>query len=85
MCVWKASLATLNPSIIFPDFFLFLRTYACIVYFFFSGKAAIMPFRSPPTQFYERRKKGGCDVDTGEGGSSNPPLPISSNRIVHRD
>jgi hypothetical protein len=50
----------------------------------FSGKAAIMSFGSPTTQFYERRKKSRCDVDAGEGGSRNPPPQRTSKRIVLR-
>jgi hypothetical protein len=52
---------------------------------FFSGKAAIMSSGSPPTQFYERRKKSRCDVDAGEVGSRNPPSRGTSKRTVHRD
>jgi hypothetical protein len=63
---------------------LFLRTYAYVVYSFFSGKSASM-FRASPTQFYERRKNSRCDVDTDEGGSSNPPPQRQSKRTVHRD
>jgi hypothetical protein len=51
----------------------------------FSGKAAIMSSGSPPTQFYERRKKSRCDVDAGEGGSSNHPPQRTSKRTVLRD
>jgi hypothetical protein len=51
----------------------------------FSEKAAIMSSGSPPTQFYERRKKSRCDVDAGEGGSRNPPPQRTSKRIVLRD
>jgi hypothetical protein len=51
----------------------------------FSGKAAIMSFRSPPTQFYERRKKSRRDVNVGEGWSWNPPPQRTSKRTVHRD
>jgi hypothetical protein len=40
---------------------------------------------SPPTQFYERRKKSQRDVDAGEGGSSNPPPQRRCKRIVHHD
>jgi hypothetical protein len=83
MCVQKVVLASQNPSIIFFDLFLFLRTYACVVYLFFSGKAASMSSRSPPTQFYERRKKSQCDVDVGEGSSRNPPR--AAKKIVHMD
>jgi hypothetical protein len=50
---------------------------------FFSGKAASMSSRSPPTQFYERRKKSQCDVDMGEGSSRNPPR--ATKKIVHMD
>jgi hypothetical protein len=49
------------------------------------GKAASMSSGSPPTQFYERRKKSRCDVDAREGGSSNPPPQRQSKRKVHRD
>jgi hypothetical protein len=55
------------------------------VYFFFSGKVEIMSSGSPPTQFYERRKKSRRGVDAGEGGSSNPLLPRSTKRTTHRD
>jgi hypothetical protein len=51
----------------------------------FSGKAMIMFSRSPPIQFYERRKKSRRDVDAGEGGSRNPPPQRTSKRIVLRD
>jgi hypothetical protein len=51
----------------------------------FSGKAAIMSSRSPPNQFYERRKKSRRDVDAREGGSKNPPPQRTSKRIVLRD
>jgi hypothetical protein len=51
----------------------------------FSGKTAIMSSESPPTHFYERRKKSRCDVDAGEGGSRNPPPQRTSKRIVLRD
>jgi hypothetical protein len=40
---------------------------------------------SPPTQFYERRKKSRRDVNAGEGSSRNPPPGTSTKRIVHRD
>jgi hypothetical protein len=49
---------------------------------FFSGKSVIMS-GSPPTQFYERRKKSRHDVDVGEGSSRNPPRVAK--KIVHRD
>jgi hypothetical protein len=42
------------------------------LYLFFSGKAVSMSSKSPPTQFYERRKKSRRDVDARERGSSNP-------------
>jgi hypothetical protein len=51
----------------------------------FSGKPAIMSSGSPPTQFYERRKKSRCDVNAGEGGSRNPPPQRTSKRAVLRD
>jgi hypothetical protein len=51
----------------------------------FPGKAMIMSSRSPPTQFYERRKKSRCDVDAGEGGSRNLPPQRASKRTVLRD
>jgi hypothetical protein len=53
----------------------------CIL--FSSRKSAIMS-GSPPTQFYERRKKTQCDVDTGEGSSRIPQPGTSTKRIVHR-
>jgi hypothetical protein len=40
---------------------------------------------SPPTQFYERRKKNRRDVDTGEGSSRNPQPGTSTKRTMHRD
>jgi hypothetical protein len=40
---------------------------------------------SPPTQYYERRKKSRCDVDAGEGSLRNPPPQRQSKRTVHRD
>jgi hypothetical protein len=51
----------------------------------FSEKATIISSESPPTQFYERRKKSRCDVDIGEGGSRNPPPQRTSKRTVLRD
>jgi hypothetical protein len=51
----------------------------------FSGKAMIMSSGSPPTQFYERRKKSQRDVDAGEGGSRNPLPQITTKRTVLRD
>jgi hypothetical protein len=54
----------------------------CIL--FSSGKSAIMS-ESPPTQFYEKRKKSQRDVDTGEGSLKNPQPSTSTKRIVHRD
>jgi hypothetical protein len=54
----------------------------CIL--FSSGKSAII-FGSPPTQFYERRKKSQRDVDTGEGSSRNPQPGTSTKRTVHMD
>jgi hypothetical protein len=51
----------------------------------FSGKAAIMSFGSPPTQFYERRKKSRRDIDAGEGGSRNPPPQGTFKGTVLRD
>jgi hypothetical protein len=54
----------------------------CIV--FSSRKTTIMS-GSPPTQFYERRKKSRCDVDTGEGSSRNPQPSTAIKRIVNRD
>jgi hypothetical protein len=44
-----------------------------------------MSSESPPTQFYERRKKSQHDVDAGEGGSRNPPPQGTSKRTVLRD
>jgi hypothetical protein len=41
--------------------------------------------RSPPTQFYERRKKSRRDVNAGEGGSRNPPPQRTSKMTVLRD
>jgi hypothetical protein len=54
----------------------------CIV--FSSRKTTIMS-GSPPTQFYERRKKSRRDVDTGEGSSRNPQPSTSIKRTVNRD
>jgi hypothetical protein len=51
----------------------------------FLEKIVIMSSGSPPTQFYERRKKSRHDVDAGEGGSRNPPPQRTSKRIVLRD
>jgi hypothetical protein len=56
-----------------------------LLYLFFSGKAASMSSRSPPTNFYERRKKSRHDVDVTEGGSSSPPPQRQSKRTVHRE
>jgi hypothetical protein len=50
---------------------------------FFSGKAASMSSGSPPTQFYERRKKSRRDVNAGDRSSRNPPR-VAKKR-VHRD
>jgi hypothetical protein len=44
-----------------------------------------MSSRSLPAQFYERRKNSRPNVDTGEGGSSNPPPPRATKKTVHRD
>jgi hypothetical protein len=84
MCVQKSIFATLNPYIIFLDLFLFLRTYTCIVYFFFSGKTVSMPSEGSSPHQLERRKKSLCDVDAGEGGSGSCPPRRHSKRIVHR-
>jgi hypothetical protein len=54
----------------------------CIV--FSSGKSVIMS-GSPPTQFYERRKKSRRDVNAGEGSSRNPQPGTSTKRTVHKD
>jgi hypothetical protein len=54
----------------------------CIL--FSSRKSAIMS-GSPPTQFYESRKKSRRDVDAGEGSSRNPQPCTSTKRTVHRD
>jgi hypothetical protein len=51
----------------------------------FLAKAAIMSSKSPPNQFYERRKKSRRDVDAGEGGSRNPPPQRTSKRTLLRD
>jgi hypothetical protein len=51
----------------------------------FSEKTVIMSSGSPPTQFYERRKKSRRDVDGGEGGSRNPSPQRISKRTVLRD
>jgi hypothetical protein len=40
---------------------------------------------SPPTQFYERRKKSRCDVDASEGSSRTPQPGTSTKRTMHRD
>jgi hypothetical protein len=40
---------------------------------------------SPPTQFYERRKKSRRDVNASEGSSRNPQPGTSTKRTVHRD
>jgi hypothetical protein len=73
-----------NPSIIFIDLFLFLRTYACILYPFLSGKTESMSSRGSSTHQLERRKKHQHDVDVGEGGSRSHPPRRHSKRIVHR-
>jgi hypothetical protein len=52
--------------------------------FFSSRKTAIMS-GSPPTQFYERRKKSRHDVDAGEGSSRNPQPGTSIKRTMQRD
>jgi hypothetical protein len=39
---------------------------------------------SPPTQFFERRKKSQRDVDVGEGGSRNPPPQRTFRRTMLR-
>jgi hypothetical protein len=51
----------------------------------FSGNTVIMSSESPPTQFYERRKKSRCDVDIGEGGSRNPAPQRTFKRTMLRD
>jgi hypothetical protein len=51
---------------------------------FSSQKLAIMS-GSPPTQFYERRKKIQHDVDAGEESSRNPQPGTSTKRTMHRD
>jgi hypothetical protein len=42
-------------------------------------------YESPPTQYYERRKKSRRGVDAGEGRSRNSPPQRQSKRTVHRD
>jgi hypothetical protein len=76
-----------NPEFIYPHpWSLFVPEDLCMYCIsLFSGKAAIMSFGSPPTQFYERRKKSRCDVDASEGGSRNPPPQRTSKRTVLRD
>jgi hypothetical protein len=51
----------------------------------FSSQKTLIMSGSPPTKFYERRKKGQRDVDTGEGSSKNPQPGTSIKRTVHRD
>jgi hypothetical protein len=51
----------------------------------FSGNTVIMSSGSPPTQFYERRKKSRRDVDAGEGGSRNTPPQRTSKRTMLSD
>jgi hypothetical protein len=41
--------------------------------------------RSPPTQFYERRKRSRRNVDAGEGSARNAPPGTSTKRTVCRD
>jgi hypothetical protein len=76
-----------NPEFIYPHpWSLFVPEDLCMYCIsLFSGKAAIMSFGSPPTQFYERRKKSRCDVDASEGGSRNPPPQRTSKRTMLRD
>jgi hypothetical protein len=76
-----------NPEFIYPrPWSLFVPEDLCMYCTsLFSGKAAIMSSGSPPTQFYERRKKSRCDVDAGEGGTRNPPPQRTSKRTVLRD
>jgi hypothetical protein len=54
----------------------------CIL--FSSGKSVIL-FESPPTQFYERRKKSRRGVDASEGSSRNPQPSTSTRRTMHSD
>jgi hypothetical protein len=48
-----------------------------------SLRKTVIMSESPPTQFYERRKKSRRDVDVGQGGSSNPSPPRATKRTVH--
>jgi hypothetical protein len=70
MCLEHFSTVQNSFFLVIDPFLLFLRTYACVVYFFL-GKSAGM-FGAPPTQFYERRKDNRSDVDASEGSSGNP-------------
>jgi hypothetical protein len=52
---------------------------------FISGKAEIMSFERPNTQYYERRKKRYHDVNASEGSSRDAPLRRSTRAGAHRD
>jgi hypothetical protein len=56
-----------------------------VLYISFLRKGIDHVLRSPPTQFYERRKKSRRDVNAGEGGSRNPPPQRTSKRTMLRD
>jgi hypothetical protein len=53
--------------------------------YLFLGKVVIMSSGSPPTQFYEGRKKSRHDVDACEGESRNPPPQRTSKMIMLRN
>jgi hypothetical protein len=76
-----------NPEFIYPHLWSLFVPDDLYMYCtsLFSGKAAIISSGSPPTQFYERRKKSRRDIDASEGGSRNPPPQRTSKRTVLRD
>jgi hypothetical protein len=85
MCVQKHILAIMSSFILVFGFFFVLEDLCMYCTSLFSGKATIISFRSPSTQFYKRRKKSRRDVDAGEGESRNPSPQRTSKRTVLRD
>jgi hypothetical protein len=85
MCVQKPILAILSSFLLICGLFFVPEDLCMYCTSLFLGKATIMSSRSPPTQFYESRKKSRRDVDAGEEGSRNPPPQRTSKRTVHID
>jgi hypothetical protein len=84
ICVQKVIPTTQDSSIISFDL-LFVPDGLCMCCILFSLGITTVMSGSPPTQYYERRKKSQHDVDAGEGSSRNPPPQRQSKRTVHRD